>query len=106
MNEGGTALAGGPPAKPLNHREMKTYKFKSIKSGEQFKVRFYPTGIFTIFDKNGEHEIGMWRRPEEEECMFRAFIFNTFAVLQDFKQADLAYHLLDRFLYNRKRNAG
>lgn len=85
---------------------MKTYKFKSIKSGEQFKVRFYPTGIFTIFDKNGEHEIGMWRRPKGEECMFRAFIFNSMTILKDFKQADLAYYLLNSFLYSRKRIGG
>jgi hypothetical protein len=78
---------------------MKTYKYKSIKSGEEFKVRFYPTGIFTIFDKNGEHEVGMWRRPEGEEYMFRAFVFNSMAVVCEFKQVDLAYRLLS--LYRR-----
>lgn len=37
----------------------KSYKFTN-KEGAVIKVRFYFTGIFTIVDKNGEHEMGLW----------------------------------------------
>jgi hypothetical protein len=37
----------------------KSYKFKD-RNGQEFKVRFYFTGIYTFVDCNGEHEIGMW----------------------------------------------
>ena len=37
----------------------KAYKFKN-KDGVEIKVRFYFTGIYTIVDKNGEHELGEW----------------------------------------------
>lgn len=38
---------------------MKSYVF-SRKNGQTFKVRFYQTGIFTIVDADGEHEVGEW----------------------------------------------
>lgn len=41
----------------------KSYKFTN-REGAIIKVRFYFTGIFTIVDKNGEREMGLWdKRP-------------------------------------------
>lgn len=39
----------------------KSYKFTN-KEGAVIKVRFYFTGIYTIVDKNGEHEMGLWEK--------------------------------------------
>lgn len=39
----------------------KSYKFTN-REGAVLKVRFYSTGIFTIVDKNGEHEMGLWNK--------------------------------------------
>lgn len=39
----------------------KSYKFNH-KNGSEIKVRFYFTGIYTIVDKNGEHEMGLWNK--------------------------------------------
>lgn len=39
----------------------KSYKF-SHDNGSEIKVRFYFTGIYTIVDKNGEHEMGLWQK--------------------------------------------
>lgn len=44
----------------------KSYKFTN-REGAVIKVRFYFTGIFTIVDKNGEHEMGLW----DKEPLFR-----------------------------------
>lgn len=45
----------------------KSYKFTN-KEGSVIKVRFYFTGIYTIVDKNGEHEMGLW----DKEPLLRA----------------------------------
>lgn len=39
----------------------KSYKFTNRECAV-IKVRFYFTGIYTIVDKNGEHEMGLWSK--------------------------------------------
>lgn len=74
---------------------MKSYKF-TTKAGETYKVRFYETGGYTITDKNGEHEAGIWRRTEGGyEGRGYAENFAHFS----FKMEDLAYWLLRTFFY-------
>lgn len=42
----------------------KSYKFSNADGQWRYTVRFYRTGIYTITDKNGEHELGVWtKRP-------------------------------------------
>lgn len=38
-----------------------TYNFNH-KSGKVFKVKFYPTGVYSITDSKGEHKLGMWEK--------------------------------------------
>lgn len=40
---------------------VKTFKFID-KQGNVFRMKFYSTGIYTITDKNGEHECGTWEK--------------------------------------------
>lgn len=59
----------------------KSYKFRH-NDGSDVKVRFYFTGIYTIVDKNGEHELGAWGkspmlggrnlRPSKTEAIYFA----------------------------------
>lgn len=78
---------------------MKAYKYKT-KQGENFSVRFHNTGCVTIVDKNGEHEIGIWKKPENVDCIYKAKMFESENVRWGWKQEDLAYYLLDD--YRRK----
>lgn len=41
---------------------MKTYKYNT-KKGE-IKVKFYPTGCYTLTFNNVEHEIGQWSKTQ------------------------------------------
>lgn len=64
----------------------KSYKFQHTSARTEFKVRFYSTGIFTIVDKNGEHEIGLWNKepllvgrhlkPSKKQVIYKAFSFS------------------------------
>lgn len=40
---------------------MKSYKFE-YSDKTVIKVRFYNTGCYSVVDKNGEHEVGQWRK--------------------------------------------
>ena len=76
-----------------NEKNMKAYKVKFV-DGTKYSVRFHKTGGVTIVDKNGEHEIGMWKKPEDEECwMYRCLIFDTNYTEKDWGQRGLAERL-------------
>lgn len=80
----------------------KSYKFKHNESGEEIKVRFYFTGIYTIVDKNGEHEmgewykepllVGKWLRPSKDKScvIYRARPFDSTYVDSDYSLRTLA----------------
>lgn len=74
---------------------MKAFKFKTT-TGNEYKVRFYDTGVYTVFDNNGEHEVGLWRKTEERGYEGRAFDENFTHFY--FKMEDLAYWLLRVFM--------
>ena len=76
---------------------MKSYKF-TTKAGETYKVRLYDTEIYTITDKSGEHEVGMWRRRDGGYAG-RGFSenFEHFS----FKMEVLAYWLLRSFMHRK-----
>ena len=72
---------------------MKVYKVKFV-DGTQYSVRFHKTGGVTIVDKNGEHEIGMWKRPNNNECwMYKCQLFNSSICEKDWDQRGLAERL-------------
>lgn len=77
---------------------MKAYKF-TTKSGEAYKVRFYDSGIYTVFDKNGEHEMGLWWRSKG--CGYEGKEFEKGNVHFEYSLMDLAYRLLRAFMYRR-----
>jgi len=82
---------------------MKAYKFTTVNKDE-FKVRFYPTGGVTIVDKDGEHEVGMWEKPEDDSYMYRGCLFGSLVWEMGWKQRDLASKLLQDWFRVRKRN--
>lgn len=43
---------------------MKCYKYLH-RDGTVIKVRFYNTCIYTVVDKNGEHEVGQWFKNQQ-----------------------------------------
>lgn len=80
---------------------MKAYKVKFI-DGTQYNVRFHKTGGVTIVDKNGEHEIGMWRKPSDESWMYGCFLSDGYYWEKDWKQKDLADRLAIWWKKNKK----
>ena len=40
---------------------VKIFKFTD-KQGNVFRMKFYSTGVYTITDRYGEHEKGMWEK--------------------------------------------
>jgi hypothetical protein len=71
---------------------MKAYKVKFV-NGIEYSVRFHGTGGVTIVDKNGEHEIGMWKKPNDESWMYRCQLFNNSICEKDWEQRGLAERL-------------
>lgn len=81
---------------------MKAYKVKFV-DGTEYSVRFHKTGGVTIVDENGEHEIGMWEKPNDEECwMYKCFIFNAKYAEKDWGQKGLAERLACYWKRNKK----
>lgn len=91
---------------------MKTFKFES-KEGKVYRVKFYDSGIYTITDKNGEHELGIWEKkpllvgryntpsknPNEVTYFASSFaktaISKEFHHMADYKMKDLANKIID-----------
>lgn len=71
---------------------MKTYKVKFINNIE-YSVRFHKTGCVTIVDKDGEHEIGMWKKPANKDYMYRCKLFNDDLVEKAWEQGSLGERL-------------
>ena len=84
---------------------MKSYVYTTIK-GDTFKVRFYKTGGVTIVDKNGEHEVGMWRVGLNDDCGYYGKFFEKEHTYFQFKQKDLAYDLLNAYLWKIEYRKG
>ena len=78
---------------------MKAYKVKFV-DGSEYTVRFHKIGGVTIVDKNGEHEVGMWKKPTDDSWMYRCFLFDANYTERDSKLKDLA----DRVAIYWKRN--
>lgn len=91
----------------------KSYKF-SNKDGVEIKVRFYFTGIYTIVDKNGEHEMGTWKKEpllvgrhnkpskDKSRVIYRARPFDCPFDYADYALRDVALKLAnDAFRGNR-----
>lgn len=82
----------------------KSYKFTN-KNGVEIKVRFYFTGIYTIVDKNGEHELGTWRKEpllvgrhlktskDKSRVIYRARPFDCHFDYADYALRDVALQL-------------
>lgn len=88
---------------------MSSYKI-TLRNGEECKVRFYPSGIFTITDKRGEHEVGMWKKEKHQyrgkwydSGGYNAMFFDDGKTVFDFRQRELAWRLLRWFLFLRRR---
>lgn len=64
----------------MKHDDFKIYADGTSKL--YLLVRFYSTGIFTIEDTHGEHEIGTW---EEKECQTK----NKYFVTRKFLKYDI-----------------
>lgn len=74
--------------------------------GKTYKVRFYgkEDGIYTITDKNGEHEVGLWKRvpmldrygkPKKTVAMFEGRPFYNVALPHlRYNKTDLANGLV------------
>lgn len=89
----------------------KSYKFKHNESGEEIKVRFYFTGIYTIVDKNGEHEMGEWvkkplpvgkydRPSKDRHCVeYRARPFECKKAYSDTSLKELAMNVARHALF-------
>lgn len=80
---------------------MKTYNVKFV-DGTNIKVRFYKTGGFTITDKNGEHEVGIWVKPSNDCFMYRGKIFEKEHPIKDWKMKDLADRLAIAWKYLKR----
>lgn len=90
---------------------MKTFKFTS-REGKVYRVKFYDSGVYTITDKNGEHELGIWEkkpmlvgkynRPSKDRNSV-VYFATSFALtydkkyykLTDFNMRDLASKILN-----------
>lgn len=71
---------------------MKAYKIKFVDNSE-IVVRFHNTGCVTIIDNGYEHEIGMWKKTDDENWMYSCILFNTNHCVKDWKQKDLAIRI-------------
>ena len=76
---------------------MNTFKFTTV-AGNSYRVRFYETGGYTVFDKNGEHEAGSWRRTEGG---YEGRAFESGYTDFSFKMRELAWQLLRKFMYRK-----
>lgn len=82
----------------------KSYKFKHD-SGSEIKVRFYFTGIYTIVDKNGEHEMGTWEKTpllvgkylkpskDKSQVLYSAKPFGQHTYCSDYALKDVALQI-------------
>ena len=90
---------------------MKSYKFNT-KSG-LLKVRFYPTGCFSVVDFQGcEHELGEWEKQpiyldkektrvskDKNSVTFSYKYFGKRQMHNEMKLADAAYHIANKYFY-------
>ncbi len=81
---------------------MKAYKYKFKGDNDDFTVRFHNTGCVTIVDKNGEHEVGMWIRPKDDNHNYKGWLFEAKYPEYAWEQKDLGAYLLSKW-YNKKK---
>ena len=70
---------------------MKAYIFHR-RNGDELSVRFYKTGGVTIKDKNGEHEVGEWRKGDYR---YIGRLFSQKNEREELSQHDLAWGLVN-----------